>query len=218
MGEQLYKKATRLFTIILACEKYRHKMLSQDTTMLGDYMYFMGDPELSSPLVKDDIVYLPCPDNYESLPIKTLMAIKWVVENKEFDLILKTDDDVSFFGNFNKLVCEALEYDYSGRMITAGADDWHFGKCENEELNHTRVDVPEGEYCEGPAYFLSKKSASYLAGYGVRDNYFIYEDAEVGYLLRKIEITGNELKVNQGFIVIDESGEAIWPPDPIMPE
>ena len=186
MGKQLYKKSTRLFTIILTCEKYRYKMLSQDTTMLGDYMYFIGDPELPSPLVKGDIVYLPCPDNYESLPIKTLMAIKWAVENKEFDLILKTDDDVSFFGNFNKIVCDASEYDYSGRIITAGADDWHFGKCENEELNYTRVEVPEGNYCEGPAYFLSKKSASYLAGCGVRDNYFIYEDAEVGYLLRKI--------------------------------
>ena len=41
-------------------------MLSQDTSRLGDHMYFIGDPKLSSPLVKGKVVYLPCPDNYES--------------------------------------------------------------------------------------------------------------------------------------------------------
>jgi hypothetical protein len=201
---------TILFTIILACEKYRHKMLSQDTSMLGDYMYFMGDPELSSPLVKDDIVYLPCPDNYESLTVKTLMAVKWAVENKEFDLILKTDDDVTFFGDFIKIVCDASEHDYSGRVITASDVEWHFGKCDDPELNNTPADIPDTEYCEGPAYFLSKKSASYLAGYGIRNNYFIYEDAEIGYLLQKIGINPNRVKVERGFKVLDESGRIIW--------
>jgi len=42
----------RLFTIILTCEKYRDKMLSQDTSKLDDYMYFIGDPKLSSPVIK----------------------------------------------------------------------------------------------------------------------------------------------------------------------
>ena len=202
---------TILFTIILACEKYRHKMLSQDTSMLGEHMYFMGDPELSSPLVKDNIVYLPCPDNYESLTVKTLMAVKWAVENKEFDLILKTDDDVTFFGDFNKIVCDASEHDYSGRVIKANAGNWHFGKCDDPELNNTLVDIPDTEYCEGPAYFLSKKSASYLASYGIRNNHFIYEDAEIGYLLRKIGIIGKRVEVARGFKVLDDLGEKIWP-------
>ena len=210
MEEKIDASKSKLFTIILACEKYRHKMLSQDTSMLGDYMYFMGDPELSSPLVKDNIVYLPCPDNYESLPVKTLMAVKWAVENKEFDLILKTDDDVIFFGDFNKIVCDASEHDYSGRVIRPGSNDWHFGKCDNPELNNTPVDIPEEDYCEGAAYFLSKKSASYLASYGIRNNHFIYEDAEIGYLLRKIGINPNRVEVREGFKVMDESGRIIW--------
>ena len=211
MEEKIDVSKPKLFTIILACEKYRHKMLSQDTTRLGDYMYFMGDPELSSPIVKDDIVYLPCPDNYESLSVKTLMAVKWAVENRDFDLILKTDDDVIFFGDFNKIVRDALNHDYSGRVITAGSFDWHFDKCDNPELNNTPVDIPEGNYCEGPAYFLSKKSALYLASYGIRSNHFIYEDAEIGYLLRKIGINPNRVEVAEGFKALNESGEKVWP-------
>ena len=211
MEEKIDASKPKLFTIILACEKYRHKMLSQDTTRLGDYMYFMGDPELSSPLVNGNIVYLPCPDNYESLSVKTLMAVKWAVENKDFDLILKTDDDVIFFGDFNKIVCDASEHDYSGRVIRAGSDGWHFGRCDNPELNNTPVDIPEGNYCGGGAYFLSKKSASYLASYGIRNNHFIYEDAEIGYLLRKIGINPNRVEVARGFKLLDDLGKKIWP-------
>ena len=111
MEEKLNVSKIKLFTIILTCEKYEHKMLSQDTSKLKDYMYFIGNPALSSPLVKGDIVYLPCPDNYESLTLKTLMAIKWVVENKEFDLLLKTDDDVTFLDRFDEIVCQASNYD-----------------------------------------------------------------------------------------------------------
>ena len=57
---------SKLFTVILTCEKYKSKMLQQDTSRLGDHMYFIGDPSLPEPIVKGKVVYLPCQDNYES--------------------------------------------------------------------------------------------------------------------------------------------------------
>lgn len=189
----------KTFAIVLACEKYRRKMLSQDTSMLGDYMYFMGDPELSSPLVKDNIVYLPCPDNYESLTIKTLMAVKWVVDNKEFDLLIKTDDDVLFLEGFDKIVREASTHDYSGHLRGGGyMSNWHVNKCDDPKLNNVPFEVPEVVYCNGPLYFMSKKSALFLVDHGIRDDRCIYEDAEVGELLRRSGIIARQIQTKAG--------------------
>ena len=166
---------SKLFTVILTCEKYKSKMLLQDTSKLEDYMYFIGDPNLSSPVVNGKVVYLPCQDNYESLTDKSLRAIKWAVNNREFDLLFKTDDDVIFLDGFDKMVSEASSYDYSGTLARGGyKSTWHFGKCENEELNNLPVMVPEVIYCRGGGYFLSRKSATLLANHGLRKDYCIF--------------------------------------------
>jgi len=179
-------------------------MLSQDTSRLGDYMYFVGDPNLSSPVVKwrgsSGAVHLPCPDNYESLTQKSLLAIKWAVEHKDFDLLLKTDDDVIFRTGFDKVVNNALRYDYSGETEKGGyKSSWHSGKCENKKLHSIKFPVPPGKYCQGHAYFLSKKSASILAKHELEDGHCIYEDAAVGNILSKSKIFARRLNLKKGF-------------------
>jgi len=190
---------SKLFTAILTCEKYKSKMLQQDTSRLGDYMYFIGDPSLTSPIAKGRVVYLPCRDNYESLTDKSLLAIKWAVENREFDLLLKTDDDVVFLAGFEEMVSEASKYDYSGVLARGGySSKWHFGKCEDEELNKTMVQVPKVIYCRGGGYFLSRRSASLLAKQELRPDRCIFEDAEVGELLRRSQIIANRIEIKDG--------------------
>ena len=198
------KSGKRLFTIILSCEKYAFRREFQNTSRLGDYMYFIGKPELSSPLVewKGSIgtVYLPCPDNYESLTKKTLMAVKWAVENRDFDLLLKTDDDVIFLDHFDDVVYDASKYDYSGALENGGYNSsWHSGKCENKMLHAEKFFIPPVCYCQGCVYFLSKKSASILANHELGDDYCIYEDAEVGNILRKSKIYARRIDVRKGF-------------------
>ena len=194
----------RLFTIILSCEKYEDRRLCQNTSRVGNYMYFIGDPTLSSPVVKwrgsSGTVYLPCPDNYESLTLKSLMAIKWAVENRDFDLLLKTDDDVLFLKRFDDVVCDASKYDYSGALESGGYDsNWHRGKVENKDLNTKKFFIPPGSYCQGCAYFLSKKAALILAKHKIKNDYCIYEDAEVGHILSKSEIYARRIDVRRGF-------------------
>lgn len=190
---------SKLFTVILTCEKYKSKMLQQDTSRLGDYMYFIGDPSLTSPIVKGRVVYLPCKDNYESLTDKSLMAIKWSFENKDFDLLLKTDDDVIFLDGFDEMILEASKYDYCGSLARGGyLSSWHFGKCEDKELGSKRVHVPNVIYCRGGGYFLSRRSVSLLAKQELRPDRCIFEDAEVGELLRKSQITANRIEIKDG--------------------
>jgi len=198
------KSAKRLFTIILSCEKYAFRREFQNTSRLGDYMYFIGNPKLSSPLVKwqggNGTVYLPCPDNYESLTQKTLMAVKWAVKNRDFDLLLKTDDDVVFLDYFDDVVYDASKYDYSGALENGGYNSsWHSGKCENKMLHTEKFFIPPVCYCQGCVYFLSKKSASILANHELGDDYCIYEDAEVGNILSKSKIYARRIDVRKGF-------------------
>tara|TARA_Y100001972_G_scaffold63578_1_gene77675 strand:+ start:10320 stop:10931 length:612 start_codon:yes stop_codon:yes gene_type:complete len=198
------KSRKRLFTIILSCEKYAFRREFQNTSRLGDYMYFIGKPGLSSPLVKWQgsvgTVYLPCPDNYESLTQKTLMAVKWAVENKDFDLLLKTDDDVIFLDQFDDVVYDASKYDYSGALENGGYNSsWHAGKCENKMLHTEKFFIPPVCYCQGCVYFLSKKSALILANHKLGDDYCIYEDAEVGNILSKSKIYARRIDVRKGF-------------------
>lgn len=174
-------------------------MLQQDTSRLGDHMYFIGDPRLLEPIVKGKVVYLPCQDNYESLTDKSLMAIKWAVENREFDILLKTDDDVVFLGGFEEMVSEASKCDYSGVLARGGyPSKWHFGKCEDQELNKTIVQVPKVIYCRGGGYFLSRRSALLLSKQELRSDRCIFEDAEVGELLRRGQITANRIEIKDG--------------------
>tara|TARA_B100000902_G_C27147707_1_gene832017 strand:+ start:183 stop:794 length:612 start_codon:yes stop_codon:yes gene_type:complete len=194
----------RLFTIILSCKKYEKRRILQDTSRVGDHMYFIGDPKLSSPLVKwrgsSGTVHLPCPDNYESLSLKTFMAVKWAVENKDFDLLLKTDDDVIFLDGFNKVVRDASQYDYSGDIKDGGYDsDWHTGKVENKKLNTRKFFIPPISYCQGCVYFLSKQAALILAKHELTNDYCIYEDAEVGNILWKSKIYPSQIDVEPGF-------------------
>ena len=176
----------------------------QDTSRLGDYMYFIGDPKLTSPVVKwrgsSGTVYLPCPDNYESLTLKTFMAVKWAVENKDFDLLLKTDDDVIFLDGFDEVVRNASQYDYSGDIKDGGYNsDWHTGKVENKKLNTKMFFIPSVSYCQGCVYFLSKQAALILANHELGNNYCIYEDAEVGNVLCKFKIYPSQIGVEEGF-------------------
>lgn len=175
-------------------------MLSQDTSELGDYMYFIGDPTLSSSFVKGKVVYLPCPDNYENLTKKTFMAVRWAFKNKDFDLLMKTDDDVRFLDGFDKIIREASVHDYSGFLRSGGyMSDWHFGKCENQELNNLPIAVPEVAYCDGPLYFLSRKSSSLLVDYGLRNDFCMYEDAEVGEVLRRSGVIARQIQNKNSF-------------------
>lgn len=63
---------------------------------------------------------LNCPDNYESISLKTLLAFDWVNDNCEFDYLFRTN--TSSYVNVEKLLdfCKKNEnnYLYRGRIIS----------------------------------------------------------------------------------------------------
>ncbi len=176
------------FMGILSCEKYKERRVKQDLSQtIFDYMYFVGDSNLSNPIVEGNTVLLPCPDSYEHLPKKTHLMIKWILENKpNADYIFKTDDDIKF--NFQKLQ-ENSNYvlsnniDYSGNLVSLkkSYSVYHFGKCDGD-MDRIPVLVEQAEYCSGGGYFLSRRSAEIIKNNFPSDD-IVFEDYYVGKTL-----------------------------------
>jgi hypothetical protein len=197
---------SKYFLGIITCKAYEHKRKTQDLSQCPfRYKYFIGDKSLSEFKEEDDIVYLPCPDNYESLPQKIYQMIKYVKETyPDNKYIIKCDDDITFdFKKFktlkNKIYIENLDYigvevknkEYYGTC--------HLGKTEDPILSKIKIKVPKSIYCAGPCYILSDKSSNILLENLLKNN-TIYEDQSVGNCLEEFKILPyNTNMKNYGF-------------------
>lgn len=178
-----------MFTCIISCEKYKHKILLQDTSnLIGEYRYFIGNPDLREPVEQGKIVYLPCEDNYENLTKKTLMALEWS-KRLDFQFLLKTDDDVSFGKGIENLI-DNVKMDYFGKVVKGGyVSNWHRGKCDSEELNNKSFSVPNINYCVGGGYFLSKKAVNLIIENSHKEEVSIFEDVSIATILLSQGVT-----------------------------
>jgi len=176
------------FMGILNCEKYKARRNIQNLrNSIFDYKYFIGNPELMSSEVVDDIVYLPCSDNYEDLPCKTQLMFEWVLNNyPHVNYVFKTDDDVVFdFENLMALYSNITlnNYQYCGNLVEPlpHVSVYHYGKCFKKS-KESPVYIEGFSYCSGGGYFLSKKSAELIVS-DMKNHSNIFEDYSVGKTL-----------------------------------
>lgn len=188
------------FMGILSCEKFKDRRLVQELENCPfQYKYFIGKPNITSPIVKGNIVYLPCGDNYEDLSEKTYQMIKWVLlNNVTVDYIFKTDDDIRF--NFEKLASlygEVLlkKLDYAGHYIHSEGEntDYHFGKCFDKGKENIIILKP-ADYCSGGGYFLSKIACQIVLN-EMNKHKTIFEDYSVGLTLNENNIRPINLNI-----------------------
>jgi hypothetical protein len=181
------------FMGVLSCKKYEDRRKTQRMNdNIFEYKYFIGDPNNEDIIIDDDVVILPCSDDYEGLPMKTKLMLKWIIDNRpKVNYILKTDDDIIFefdklYENYNHV--KSNNIDYSGNVIkTFGyISDYHFGKC-NSDINDKTFLVCPSTYCSGGGYFLSKKSAKIIIQTEIDKN-TIFEDHFVGKSLNEKNI------------------------------
>jgi hypothetical protein len=127
-----------------------------------DFRFFYGDPFVG--VAEMDEVVLPCPDDYEHLPHKTIEICRWALE-QGYDFLLKCDDDSYVW--VDRLVRELMgsKFDYAGY------------------LNHN---VCSG----GCGYWLSRKAMALVAAY--RPEHWA-EDVTVSHALTAADIKAQML-------------------------
>lgn len=196
----------KCFAIIISCFKNINKINNQATSNLPfDYSYFLGQSNQDSSINKPH-QKLDCKDNYESLIFKVFKAIQWVNKNEDYDYILKTDDDIIFnkekINSLYKNIYQS-DIDYTGffnvnsyTLNKSYYSNYHFGKCEDQQINNTPVLCPAmNTYASGGAYFLSKKAVNkYLNEFPKEDKKLIFEDLLMGKILN----SQDNLKIERG--------------------
>jgi len=101
-------------------------------------VFLRGDPDLSKPELRGDELWLPCPDDYASLPQKTRWFCRWALANAQFEYLFKCDDDT--YVRLDRLLQVPSGLDYCG---------WKLGKRN---------------YASGGAgYLLSRRAAEIVA-------------------------------------------------------
>ena len=196
----IYKKTdnklSKCLLMILSCKKYNFKRINQRQNWINNlsnlkFYHLIGDIQKcqEKEYIFDDtenILYLNCPDDYLSLPKKTIKSIKALNERFELEYIFKTDDDhnlldMNFFSNLYDIL-KQKESHYGGCLKTVSRDTISRYNIVQEEFPQGTV-LKESTYCMGGFYLLSKEACLDLISKEKEISGEILEDYAIGYYL-----------------------------------
>ncbi len=195
----------QLMFFIVSCQRYletrvpivRDTWLSQLKKYGFKYRIVIGNPDLSCDFVeKDKMLYVRCQDTWEGLSLKTFRILQYSQTLKNFDGIVKVDDDVLLnVDRFVSILPLILSQGFAGHYIFEIED--HF-----KPYQKTNGAKYEGGYYAGPCYFLGKKEVrlAYLrlcASKGHLSN--LFEDKMVGDALRQLGFGAERLEYFRGY-------------------
>lgn len=129
------------------------------------YLIAVGDGDGAQ---RGDTIHLNAPDDYESLPQKTLAAARWVRDHTEFSHMLKIDDDCFLDAQTFFHAQSYRKHHYYGRRLfrDIGQTDraWHCAKASSDRGRMELDRSPEpSEYADGgSAYTLSRHAINVL--------------------------------------------------------
>jgi hypothetical protein len=126
-----------------------------------EVVFIVGDTTISQPERHEDMLFVPCADDYNSLPDKMRHFLSWACNETPFDYIFKCDDD-TYVCLPRLLAMNIHDADYIGR--------------------------PYSGYAQGGAgYWLSRRSAT-IAAEALKDSPNGWEDQLIGRALSKAGI------------------------------
>ncbi len=125
-----------------------------------EILFLIGDESVSTPVQRDDILYLPCRDDYESLVQKVRWFTRWACDNRDFEYILKCDDDT--FVVIDRLLMTPWSGDFIGYDM--------------------------GDFASGGAGYLLSPHAAKIVSESIGDSDIGAEDVKVAASLKEAGI------------------------------
>ena len=197
--------------VIYSCRKYifmKDYYVDKYKNMGYDVIFVFADPNLENDVdyvydKENNMVVLKCEDDFEHLPNKTYFLTKIILNSsrlKNYDYIIKMDDDTEFNINYNTLIGMDVFKEnthYTGPLLLTSnptEHDYHFGKCTNNmELNITPYELKEKlSWGSGFFYILSRHAITIINGCITNNNSilqdFLYEDMMIGKIMSENDI------------------------------
>jgi len=193
LWDKKYKIRIRMNIILLImnCEKYGYKREKQTwvKNIKIPYYYVIGNPKMKNKEYEiiDNILYLKCEDDYNSLPKKVIMAYEIIIKlNPLLDYILKTDDDQELINmKFMEIIMGILEtrkYNYGGQIVDIKIPYLSKYYKIHETLPKDMI-MKKCRYCTGRFYFLSKEAIKKILEKKKEIEKEYIEDYAIGYNL-----------------------------------
>lgn len=198
------QKLSELLVLNVSCRRNLDKVAVQRETWMRELKVLgarcitvIADPTLTVAEFKEDVLTVPCEDNYESLILKLVLAYDFIYKHFDFVYLLKIDDDVVLN---TKLFIEKIVPQLNGNHYMGGQvhkkgvkmnTNWHIGKCSDKRFEVTYPhEAPKYDFGKGGyGYFLHRAVFPVLQSeiQAVRDILksfkYLYEDIKVSEIL-----------------------------------
>lgn len=145
--------------LILASNDPIHEMdlASQKRTWVRDIqenvsVIWIRGSRFESAVFANSTLYLPCPETFENILLKTVLAINWVLDNLEFDIMIRTN--ISTYFNLRKLDEE---------FIGVSPSEDYFGGYPSFSKQFQFENGQPFEFVSGTGIYLSRKTALKIA-------------------------------------------------------
>jgi len=141
-----------------------------------------------------DVLYVPCREEYSLILTKTILGIKYIYENYNFDVLIRSN--VSTYFETNRLVKELARTRYKNSFFGG-----YFDQSTEKVSNIKRT----SEYISGAGIFLSKEIVGDLIWLDPRDYSGIGDDIAISNYLfalgkNSLRIKRNNLQATHLFI------------------
>jgi hypothetical protein len=123
---------------------------------------------------KNNILFVPCREEYLFILRKTILGIQFVLENLDFDILIRTN--VSTYFEPKKLILELNHPRYKSDFAGGYID-----RSSQRVMNSKK----SFEYISGTGLFLSKKVANILTELKYENYYNIFDDIAISDFLQK---------------------------------
>lgn len=122
--------------------------------------------------LEGDTLFVPCKELYENILEKTILGIRYVTENLEFDILVRTN--VSTYFDYKRLINELTKKIYSNPFVGGYVD-----KTKGHYFGNNKA----FEYISGTGIFLSMGAALTLAQLNSVEFRGIPDDVAISHFL-----------------------------------
>ena len=142
----------------------------------------------------NDTLFVPCKEDYSLILKKTIMGIKYISDNFDFDILVRTN--VSTYFETHRLMMEISKPKYKASFYGG-----YFDKSKQKVLNYKK----SFEYISGTGIFLSRDIATLVGQLPVENYLGVFDDVAISHYLNekgisKLRIARNNLHSTHLFI------------------